>query len=307
MWKRSLLLIVITATLFGFSGRLASLQANQITDVEQQTIQGMGMQEIVVKHGTFVFDKLSLDDVRGRSLDFNPFRLRGHLLNNTTKKWEKISFELVVELMDNETKRTATFPFTVESIDENVQIELDEGIRLASVGKITISSINIRFLEGNTFGEYSYSFTITKPKAAKNLVFEDASLLIGFVVTKERIAFTLDNKTQNPIKINWDQVSYVDVMGKAHRVIHSGVRFVERDKSQIPTTLPPTASIEDIILPADHIEYISSSWTQIPLFPNGGDALLYNGRSFNIFMPLEVNGVIKNYLFAFKVHVTKEE
>ena len=96
MWKRSLLLIVITATLFGFSGRLASLQANQITDVEQQTIQGMGMQEIVVKHGTFVFDKLSLDDVRGRSLDFNPFRLRGHLLNNTTKKWEKISFELVV-------------------------------------------------------------------------------------------------------------------------------------------------------------------------------------------------------------------
>ena len=67
--------------------------------------------------------------------------------------------------------------------------------------------------------------------------------------------------------------------------------------------------MEDIIFPADHVEYIEKDWQQLPIFPDGTTASNYNGLSFSIFMPLEVNGAIKNYMFSFKiidVEVTQE-
>ena len=62
---------------------------------------------------------------------------------------------------------------------------------------------------------------------------------------------SLNNKTDNPIKIDWNQVSYVDISGMSHRIIHSGVKYIGRENPQSPTIIPPTAKIADIVFPTD--------------------------------------------------------
>lgn len=37
------------------------------------------------------------------------------------------------------------------------------------------------------------------------------------------------------------------------------------------------------------------------MFPEGEEAKVYKGKSFSVFMPLEINGVTKNYTFTFDV------
>jgi hypothetical protein len=62
--------------------------------------------------------------------------------------------------------------------------------------------------------------------------------------------------------------------------------------------------IEDAIIPSDHISFSSGSgggWSSRELFPISQKTDLYIGKSFSVFMPLEINGAIKNYLFAFSI------
>jgi hypothetical protein len=37
------------------------------------------------------------------------------------------------------------------------------------------------------------------------------------------------------------------------------------------------------------------------MFPNGDAARELKGKSFGVFMPLEINGTIKNYTFTVKI------
>lgn len=145
---------------------------------------------------------------------------------------------------------------------------------------------------------------MTKPTVSKELIYEDHFLKIVFSITKKQIGFILQNKTENPIKIDWNQVSYVDVLGESHKVMHSGVKYTDRANPQPPTVVPPTAKLEDIVFPIDYVYYSSGKyggWREIPLFPEAPKAKLFKGRSFSIFMPLEISGVNKNYLFSFKI------
>lgn len=101
----------------------------------------------------------------------------------------------------------------------------------------------------------------------------------------------LRNKADNPIRIDWNQVTFVDESSESHKVMHTEDRFEERHKYRVPTVVPPTAKVEDYISPL----------VQKPLFPEGLEAKKFKGHSFSIFMPLEINGVVKNYLFTFKI------
>jgi hypothetical protein len=102
--------------------------------------------------------------------------------------------------------------------------------------------------------------------------------------------------------------------------MHSGVKYTEREKPQVQTVVPPTARLEDILIPVDHVYFgyerklkwidnQEEKWTSTPLFPSledkkaSKDALNYKGRSFSVFIPLEINGAVKNYLFTFSIDI----
>jgi hypothetical protein len=118
------------------------------------------------------------------------------------------------------------------------------------------------------------------------------------------------NKTDRGIKINWDEVSYISPTGEAMRVIHKGIRFIDRNTPQPPTIVPPNSRISDIIVPSEHIYFVSGkygSWVTMDLFYDF-DKTKYEGKEFSVYMPMEIKGERKEYTFTFRINkVTKGE
>ena len=134
---------------------------------------------------------------------------------------------------------------------------------------------------------------------------------IWYVGTKQ-FYFTLKNKSNHAIKINWDDISYVDINGNVGRVMHSGVKYTDRNNSQPPTTIPRNAKISDILLPTDNVYYISGEYggwkesylisskyqTQEDFNNKAGDIV---GKTLTIMMPIMIEGIQNDYTFIFSV------
>ncbi len=58
--------------------------------------------------------------------------------------------------------------------------------------------------------------------------YEDDYIDIVWFVGSKQFNFTLKNKSGHTLKINWDDISYVDTKGQVGRVMHAGVKYTER-------------------------------------------------------------------------------
>lgn len=79
-----------------------------------------------------------------------------------------------------------------------------------------------------------------------------------------KIELTLFNNHTSSIRILWDESAYIDISGNAHRVIHTGVKFTDKEKAQVASIVPAGAKIEDVAVPVECIEYINGAWIIIP-------------------------------------------
>jgi hypothetical protein len=169
-----------------------------------------------------------------------------------------------------------------------------------------IKGYNLSFRDASY--DIQYRFAMLKPTANDEMAFEDTSLSFKFSIDPKGIACTIRNKTNDPISVNWNMVSYIDASGDAHKVIHSGIRLVDKEAPQTPTLIPPTARINETLFPTDYIQSGSSGLSQQPLWPNTGhvskdESQLKNleGSTFSVFMPIEVGGKANNYSFVFRI------
>jgi len=185
-----------------------------------------------------------------------------------------------------------------------VRIGVVIGIGFAVTSFVTSKSL---YPNGVGIKDSKYTFKMLKPKESDELAFEDAALRIVFNIDRHRFKFSLFNKTDNPMKLDWNQISYVDLSSGSHKVIHDGVRYIERDKAIPLTVIPPSAKIDDFILPTDAVHYAQSGWNkgwhEEPLFPKPEkkEALALKGKTFSAFMPIEINSTTKNYNFVFQI------
>lgn len=140
-------------------------------------------------------------------------------------------------------------------------------------------------------------------------------VLIG--ATTDGIAFHMQNKTEHTIKVVWDEAAFIDTDGSAGRVMHYGVRFMDRNNSQPPSILPGHGTITDEAFPTDRV-YYGTEWANLPLIrpstvvsqsPGASpdvvkfqrDADNNVGKRIGLLLPLEVEGVVNEYTFWFKV------
>lgn len=146
--------------------------------------------------------------------------------------------------------------------------------------------------------------------------YEDDYIDIVWYVDLKQFNFTLRNKSNHTLKLNWDDISYVDVNGKVGRVMHSGIKYVDRNSSQPSSTVPKGASLSDILLPTDNVSYSSPTkysaggWSEnylLPcvykdeatLFQNAPD---YIGKTMSILMPIMIENVQNDYIFKFNIN-----
>jgi hypothetical protein len=190
-------------------------------------------------------------EVTGLAL-FSGGRLTGQIRNQTPHHWRNVS--LVAPFFD---KNNNQLPVRgIQMLDviglPPGAVRSLEGIGF-DVNPKKVSRIWIAY--GSGMMEPRFVLSLTKPVRSERLAFTNDVVKVAFTVTRERIIVTLKNRTDKPIQVDWNSASYVDPEGRAHRVMHEGVNFIDRNQQQTPTVIPPTALIEEVIVPTDSVEY----------------------------------------------------
>ena len=192
---------------------------------------------------------------------------------------------------------------------------------LTSCGVTTfqVYSFNLTEVQKPNLADSSYGNRIVVTDLGKDSLgrysYEDRFFEITWEPDNQQFNFLLTNKTINPIQITWDNAVYVDYEGKAIRVIHSGVKYINRYESHPPTTIPGGSTLPDMLIPADNIYYSGDGWDSRQIMPTknvnawtrSGLSKVqavnseYLGKHVSVLLPLTINGVQNDYLFVFNI------
>lgn len=141
--------------------------------------------------------------------------------------------------------------------------------------------------------------------------YEDDYIDISWFVGSSQFSFTLKNKSEYSIKIPWDDVTYINTAGSVGRVMHSGVKYIDRNNSQPASVIPKGASLSDIVQPTDNVYYVSGQyggWRTSNLFNFNIDKTNLEtskaphiGKTVRVLLPILIQDVRNEYVFEFKI------
>ena len=163
------------------------------------------------------------------------------------------------------------------------------------------------------FGEVNT--TVVDSLGKNYLLFEDKLVKAMFFFGYQQISLILNNKSDHTMKINWDNAAWISPTGESSRIIHSGVRLMDRNAPQSPSVIVRNGKLTDSILPSDHIYFESGQyggWRYLALLHNTGvmatdmqselqKSQKYVGKTCGVLLPIEIEGVQNDYIFTFKI------
>jgi hypothetical protein len=121
------------------------------------------------------------------------------------------------------------------------------------------------------------------------------------------IGFSIVNKTNLPLTIDWNRVSYIDTNGNSGNcVMHTGLKYNECSNEKAPSVIPPHGRMSDVITPCRYLKfldgncgngiYLEPRWVVDGMLPNPE---YYSTVTFGVFMPLKIGEKTYNYTFMF--------
>lgn len=165
-------------------------------------------------------------------------------------------------------------------------------------------------------------------KGTKSNCYSDSTIRVCFTPTSKDIHFEMTNLTDQNLKLVWDE-SMITTVGSQSKVMHDGVKFIDRNQYQQPSIIYPNQTFKDMFTPTENVywrdgvysQYGSTpgGWEQKPLlldknYINGGTEVLdsakfvdyvtsmKNGGKIQINMPIIVDDTKrKDYRFDFKI------
>jgi hypothetical protein len=160
-------------------------------------------------------------------------------------------------------------------------------------GKVTGDSSNIKI-------DSTDVLKITKH------VYSDPEIEIFWYNSISQFNFELKNKSNETIKLIWDDASYIGTDGSAKKIFHNGVKFIERTNAQPATSIIKNSKLSDLVAPTDNVYYSSGKyggWNQTPLFLTSRkiETPVYDNTEVRVLLPLAFSGTTKEYVFTFKV------
>jgi hypothetical protein len=168
---------------------------------------------------------------------------------------------------------------------------------------------------------YVYDVQMTHPIDSKKMFYENDTMSIEFSLEPKDVAVVITNKTDEGIKINWDDVS-LSLFGNANRIVHKETSYMGHTLTQPSTTIPPHTKLKDILIRSKDVKYYTASGdgflviqTIFPVYNYGEkwmaawiDSL--RGSQINIFLPyyLGETRVSKYYILSIKnIHAYKKK
>jgi hypothetical protein len=177
------------------------------------------------------------------------------------------------------------------------------------------------------YGEHKIEAVVEK--GISRFYFEDEMVRIKWLPSPYDIVFVLNNKTDGPVSIVWNEARFIDEKGVSHRLIHSGTGYEDRNNSHSPTVVAARGTLEDFVHPADYFQreedYDGKSnkqqdyWKRASFLPaqiKGTAEELrtkaepFVGKTFQVMLALQIDDLRNDYLCTFKINkvaVTEEK
>lgn len=144
---------------------------------------------------------------------------------------------------------------------------------------------------GRTFSDENISVTFSFPTQYTPSQTVDFSSFQG----NRGIGIELQNKSSQPITIDWDKVTMRDYTGASGKpVMHEGVKFIDCARSKVPSSLPPGGLLRDIITPCYAVYFRHSYWVSMLPEPKPGATV-----NVGLSLPLKIGADEKVYEFDF--------
>lgn len=173
---------------------------------------------------------------------------------------------------------------------------------------LIVAACGSSYVTGITWGDQDPSTLGGSHKGEGGfLVYEDRYIRAEFApALNTAVHFKLHNRSNQTIRIIWDDAVFVNVDGSTSRVMHAGVRYIDRNNSQPPTTIPAGGNVSELVLPTNNVYFVSGSgggWRTSPIVPRTSDPTIYDGRMVSVFLPVEVGKDRHEYRFNFRLMI----
>lgn len=111
--------------------------------------------------------------------------------------------------------------------------------------------------------------------------------------------FVLKNVSDNTLKVVWNEAVFVDVDGSTSKIMHTGIKYSQREADQPASTIIKGAKLEDLAAPTDKVYYSDflKEWTSESLYVNASKKL--EGQTIKLMLPIQVKDVVNEYIFEF--------
>lgn len=134
----------------------------------------------------------------------------------------------------------------------------------------------------------AFSFT---DNVMKTIIFVDTT----------SIHIVMQNNYPHAIKVMWHEASYVGIDNFTSSIMHTGVKYIDREKLQTPTTIISGAILLDRIIPTNKAEWdtLSMRWKECSLYSNS--SIINNSKTIKLMLPIQVGGIVNEYIFTFRL------
>lgn len=141
--------------------------------------------------------------------------------------------------------------------------------------------------------------------------YQDKFIDITWFYSSKSIDFKLYNKSDFPIKIDWNEVSYVDYDSISRKIVHNNVNLIDRNKFMPCSVIPRKSYLEDGITPTDKFAFVPDfGWINGEFLPSTFkknkhfDEIpsLFVGKYLMVLLPIYIEDVRNDYLFIFRIN-----
>jgi hypothetical protein len=110
--------------------------------------------------------------------------------------------------------------------------------------------------------------------------------------------FELKNLSNNSIKVIWNEAVFVGIDGVTSKIMHSGIKFSEKEGDQPASVIIRGAKISDVAVPTNNIRYISNGkWVTDSMYPKKEN----ESGQVRLMLPIQIKETINEYVFTFNV------
>lgn len=184
-----------------------------------------------------------------------------------------------------------TFDYLASDAEELCFKEDKAGQYISTLSKVekpsnpTVKYGNTTTIKDNDITKYSYN---------------DNFINIIIFGNSKNFSFVLKNVSQSTLKLIWDDAVFVDINGSTSKVIHSGIKYSQREAPQTPSTIIKGASLDDIACPTSNIHYSDywKEWRVESMYPNDISQRTFKVR---LMLPIQIKDVTNEYVFEFEI------